>query len=148
MKPLINTLLTELPEPYRSKALRLRSNKELCHPTTVHADDVAQAVLKGFSWREEPRFWQDVYDRLKSGGIETVPIPDPEPKKVELSPNALSILKSLRKRDYLPTSSYGRGVLRRAVRELRGKGYEIEEVKGRQFNDAGRWRTEDVFILK
>jgi hypothetical protein len=148
MKQLINNLLTELPEPYRSKALRLRSNKELSHPTTVYADNVAQALLKGFSWREEPRFWHDIYERLKSGRIETMPIPEPEPKKVELSPNALSVLLSLRKRDCLPTSSYGRGVLRRAVRELRGKGYEIEEVKGRQFNDAGRWRTEDVFILR
>ena len=135
MKQLINNLLTELPEPYRLKALRLRSTKELCHPTTVYAEDVAQAVLKGFSWREEPRFWQDVYDRLKSGGIETMPIPEPKPKKVELSLNALSVLRSLRKRDCLQPSSYGRGVLRRAVRELRGKGYEIQEVKGRQFND-------------
>lgn len=65
----IEEWLSELPFEYRILALTMRRRKDCVHPTTVYAEDHAQAVLKGFIWKITPQgviFWARVYDALRS----------------------------------------------------------------------------------
>jgi hypothetical protein len=65
----IEEYLAELPLKYRLIALTNRKRKDCGHTTTKYAQDHAQAVLKGFIWKNTPQgviFWAKVYDALRS----------------------------------------------------------------------------------
>ena len=68
----IEELLLELPLEYRMLALTVRKKRESVHATAKYAQDHAQAVLKGFIWKNTPQgviFWARVYDALRSKTI-------------------------------------------------------------------------------
>lgn len=152
----IESYLRELPEPYRTVALRNRSSTVCRHGYTRYAENHAQAILKAFNWNtasETPTYWWILYENLRQGlvslkkPLETDVPSLPTPAFYHPSNRVMEVYADLMAGKQLPARSPGNSHMSLYVNMLRKHGIPVLEKRVRDIKGPSEKIEFKVFYL-
>jgi hypothetical protein len=155
----IESYLRELPEPYRTVALRNRSSTVCRHRYTRYAEDHAQAILKAFNWNtasENPTYWSNLHENLKQRNIRLNIVSQPltpltaplnVPKFQSSSKRAVQVYNDLMEGKELPARTVGESHMSIYVNMLRKHGIPVLEKRVRDIKGPDDKIEFKVFYL-